>query len=196
MMQFVREHVLSVRACCLIVALLAVAFASDSVAQDPAPRFKNITREAHIQFSHLKGNRGVATILEEAGPGVCIADYNGDGWPDIYFVGGGDLHGRSIPARNALYRNNGDGTFTDVTGAAGMFQPDGKNLSAAAVDYDNDGWPDLFVANDSMRAYLYHNEHDGTFKEVGLTSGMALTEEGTEMAAMCLSFGDYDNDGL
>ena len=120
MMQFVREHVLSVRACCLIVALLAVAFASDSVAQDPAPRFKNITREAHIQFSHLKGNRGVATILEEAGPGVCIADYNGDGWPDIYFVGGGDLHGRSNPARNALYRNNGDGTFTDVTEAAGV----------------------------------------------------------------------------
>ena len=77
-----------------------------------------------------------------------------------------------------------------------MFQPDGKNLSVAAVDYDNDGWQDLFVANDSMRAYLYHNEHDGTFKEVGLTSGMALTEEGTEMAAMCLSFGDYDNDGL
>src|SRR6266566_3835572 len=277
MMQFVREHVLSVRACCLIVALLAVAFASDSVAQDPAPLFKNITQEAHIQFSHLKGNQGVATILEEAGPGVCVADYNSDGWPDIYFIGGGDLHGRGIPARNALYRNNGNGTFTDVTDkahvdgtdfgtlfhtgavffdydrdgwldlyaggyvtfgpnskqtcmtsgeesscpptaypgspavlyhnnrdgtftnvtkAAGIFQPDGKNLSVAAVDYDNDGWPDLFVANDSMRAYLYHNEHDSTFKEVGLTNGMALTEEGTEMAAMCLSFGDYDNDGL
>src|SRR5207253_2372533 len=248
MRQFVREDMPSVLACCLSVALLAAVNASEPVAQDLVPRFKNITQEAHIQFSHLKGNQGVATILEEAGPGVCVADYNSDGWPDIYFIGGGDLHGRGIPARNALYRNNGEGTFTDVadaagvpgtgfglnskqtcmtsgeesscpptaypgspavlyhnnrdgtftnvTKAAGIFQPDGKNLSVAAVDYDNDGWPDLFVANDSMRAYLYHNEHDSTFKEVGLTSGMALTEEGTEMAAMCLSFGDYDNDGL
>ncbi len=310
-----------------LVAALAVPVASGSGEQDSGPRFRDVTREANIKFSHLKGNLGVATILEEAGPGVCVADYNGDGWPDIYFVSGRDLHGRGIPARNALYRNNGDGTFTDVTEAAGVpgtgfglgcvwgdydndghpdlyvtqygknllyhnngngtftdvtakahvdgtdfgtlfhtgavffdydrdgwldlyvggyvtfgpnskqtcitsgaesscpptaytgspavlyhnnrdgtftnvtraagiFQPDGKNLSVAAVDYDNDGWQDLFVANDSMRAYLYHNEHDGTFKEVGLASGMAVTEEGAEMAAMCLSFGDYNNNGM
>ena len=71
-----------------------------------------------------------------------------------------------------------------------------EGLSVAAVDYDNDGWQDLFVANDSMRAYLYHNARDGTFKEVGLASGMAVTEEGAEMAAMCLSFGDYNNNGM
>src|SRR2546429_4174067 len=88
MRQFVREDMPSVLACCLSVALLAAVNASEPVAQDLVPRFKNITQEAHIQFSHLKGNQGVATILEEAGPGVCVADYNSDGWPDIYFIGG------------------------------------------------------------------------------------------------------------
>jgi hypothetical protein len=64
-----------------------------------------------------------------------------------------------------------------------------------AGDYDNDGWPDLFVANDGIEAYLYHNEHNGTFKEIGLPAGMALTSHGLIMAAMCISLGDYDNDG-
>jgi enediyne biosynthesis protein E4 len=95
-----------------------------------------------------------------------------------------------------LYHNNRDGTFTNVTKAAKIFQPNGKNLSIAAADYDNDGWPDLFVANDGIDVYLYHNEHNGTFKEVALTTGIALTANGNPMAAMCMSLGDYDNDGF
>src|SRR5205814_6714242 len=94
-----------------------------------------------------------------------------------------------------LYHNNRDGTFSNVTKAAKIFQPKGKNLSVGAADYDNDGWPDLFVANDGIDAYLYHNEHNGTFTEIALTSGMALTSDGKTMAAMCISLGDYDNDG-
>jgi hypothetical protein len=94
-----------------------------------------------------------------------------------------------------LYHNNGNGTFSDVTSTAGVYQPDGKNLSVAAVDYDDDGWPDIFVANDGVNAYLYHNDHNGTFTEVGLLAGMALTGRGKTMAAMCMSLGDYDNDG-
>ncbi|MBV8812011.1 MAG: CRTAC1 family protein, partial [Acidobacteriaceae bacterium] len=90
---------------------------------------------------------------------------------------------------------NGDGTFTNVTKKAKIYQPKGLNLSVQAVDYDNDGWPDLFVANDGLEAYLYRNNHDGTFTESGLSSGMALTSDGTTMAAMCMSLGDYDNDG-
>ncbi len=97
---------------------------------------------------------------------------------------------------DVLYHNNGDGTFTNVTQRAKIYQPKGLNLSVQAMDYDNDGWPDLFVANDGLEAYLYHNEHDGTFSEVGLSSGMALTSDGSVMAAMCISLGDYDNDGL
>jgi hypothetical protein len=96
---------------------------------------------------------------------------------------------------DALYHNNHDGTFTNVTAAAKIYQPEGKNLSVASADYDDDGWPDLFVANDGLNAYLYHNERNGTFKEVGLASGMALTAQGKSMAAMCISLGDYDNDG-
>ena len=79
---------------------------------------------------------------------------------------------------------------------AKIYQPKGLNLSVAAADYDNDGWPDLFVANDGMEAYLYHNKHNGTFTEIAVTSGMALTVNGAAMAAMCISLGDYDNDGF
>jgi hypothetical protein len=65
-------------------------------------QFTDIAKAAHIGFVHFKGSKGVSTILEEAGPGVCVADYDGDGWQDIYFVNGRDLYGRGIPARNAL----------------------------------------------------------------------------------------------
>src|SRR5262249_23755707 len=71
----------------------------------------------------------------------------------------------------------------------------GYNLSVGAADYDNDGWPDLFVANDGIEAFLYHNEHNGTFTEVAAETGMAFASNGAAMAAMCISLGDYDNDG-
>jgi len=292
-----------------------------------AVQFSNVTKTAGIDFIHFKGNNGTSTILEEAGPGVCVADYDGDGYMDIYFVNGRDLYNRGISVRNALYHNNGDGTFTDVTDKAGVpgsayglgcvwgdydndgypdlyvtqygknilyhnnhdgtftdvtdkagvgatefgtlfhtgatffdydrdgrldlyaggycnfrpdsrrmcdigrgvlsscrptiyggspdvlyhnngdgtftnvtkaakiYQPEGINLAVQAGDYDNDGWPDLFVANDGLAAYLYHNNHDGTFTEVGMASGAGLTGNGDEMAAMCVSLGDYNNDG-
>jgi hypothetical protein len=307
--------------------LLAAEFAGSRPGGNSTPRFDDITKQAGVTFVHLKGNQGVANIMDEAGPGVCVFDFDGDGWPDIYFVSARDLYGRGIAARNALYRNNGDGTFTDVTDKAGVpgtgyglgctvgdydndgypdlyvtqygknvlyhnngngtfsdvtakahvdgadfgtrlhtgatffdydrdgnldlytggyvdfgpevkqtctiagaesscppseyrgspdvlyhnngdgtftnvtkaakiYQPNGKNLSVLASDYDNDGWADLFVANDGMEMYLYHNNHDGTFTESGLAAGVGLTEDGGGMAAMCLSVGDYDNDGL
>jgi hypothetical protein len=288
-----------------------------------AIQFTNVSAKTGINFRHYKGNSGISINREEFGPGVCVADFDDDGWPDIYFVNGRDLYGRGISAANALYKNNRDGTFTDVTEkarvpgtgyglgcvwgdldndgfpdllvtqygknvlyrnngdgtfsdvtdkagvggmesgtfhsgatffdydrdgwldlyvgsyvnigdkrycrlgevlsscapseyrgspdalyhnnhngtftnvtqAAGIYQPNGKNLSVQAADYDNDGWPDLFVANDGLTAYLYHNERNGTFKEIGLTAGMAVSSRGSVMAAMCISLGDYDNDG-
>jgi enediyne biosynthesis protein E4 len=293
----------------------------------PPSQFSNVTKIAGINFVHFEGNNGTSTILEEAGPGVCVCDYDNDGWQDIYFVNGRDLYRRGLQARNALYRNHGDGTFTDVTENAGVpgnsyglgcvfgdydndgksdlyltqygknilyhnngngtftdvtekaavgamefgaafhsgatffdydrdgqldlyvgsyvtfnsssrrtcllgsgvptscppsvyqgtpavlyhnngdgtftnvtkhaniYQPNGKNLSVGAADYDDDGWPDLFVANDGVENYLYRNNKNGSFKDVAMTAGVALTGDGVTMAAMCISHGDYDNNG-
>ena len=310
-----------------MLALTAICPIISTLTAQNAPvapvEFTNVTVAAGIKFKHFKGNNGISINREEFGPGVCVADFDGDGWQDIYFVNGRDLYNRGMSVTNALYRNNRDGTFTDVTekagvpgtgyglgcvwgdfdndgfpdlfvtqygknvlyhnngngtfidvtdkagvgglesglfhsGAtffdydrdgwldlyvgsyvnlgdkrycklgdvlsscapseykgspdalyhnnhdgtftnvaqkAGIYQPQGKNLSVQAADYDNDGWPDLFVANDGLNAYLYHNERNGTFKEIGLSAGMAVTSRGTVMAAMCISLGDYDNDG-
>src|SRR4030095_6098523 len=82
-------------------------------------QFTDITKAAGITFTHFKGNNGTSTILEEAGPGVCVLDYDDDGWQDIYFVNGRDLYQRGVQKSNSLYRNNGDGSFTDVTEKAG-----------------------------------------------------------------------------
>jgi hypothetical protein len=309
--------------------MVAMIMASALFTGNPPHRpiqFTDIAAQAGIKFVHSKGNSGAPMILSDQTPGVCVADFDGDGWQDVYFVNGRDLenpyHGprnalyhnngdgtfadvtekAGVPGtgyglgciwgdydndgfpdlfvtqynRNILYRNNGDGTFTNVTekagvggmefgsrvhsGAvffdydrdgyldlyvggyvnfgpdspqtcevygvrtscapasydgsppllyhnnrdgtftnvtkqAGLFQPKGKNLAVGAADYDNDGWPDLFVANDGVVSYLYHNQHDGTFKEIGVMAGMAVGGEGQIMAAMCISLADYNNDG-
>ncbi len=319
-----------ISACLLIVLGRGRTVSAQSAAPAqalPSVEFTDITKAAGIDFVHFKGSNGISTVLEEAGPGICVADYDGDGWQDIYIVNGRDLYNRGISVRNALYHNNGDGTFTDMTEKAGVqgtgyglgcvwgdydndgfpdlyvtqygknvlyhnngngtftdvtekahvdgtdfgttfhtgatffdydrdgrldlyvggyanftstsqrtcaigygimtsclpkfyggspnvlyhnngdgtftnvtkaakvYMPKGLNLSVVASDYDEDGWVDLFVANDGIEAYLFHNNHDGTFSEDALTSGMALTGAGSMMAAMCLSLGDYDNDG-
>jgi enediyne biosynthesis protein E4 len=312
----------------LVTAILLLsANPQSAIHNPPLAQFSNQTKAAGINFVHFKGNNGISTILEEAGPGVCVFDYNNDGYQDIYFVNGRDLYNRGIQTRNALYHNNGDGTFTDVTDKAGVpgnayglgcvcgdynndgnvdlyvsqygknilyhnngdgtfadltdkagvgamefgapfhsgatffdydrdgrldlyagsyvsfgptsrrsceignkvqtscppsvypgtpavlfhnngdgtfanvtksakiFQPNGKNLSVGAADYDDDGWPDLFVANDGVELYLYRNNKNGTFTDVATTTGVALTADGVTMAAMCISHGDYDNNG-
>jgi hypothetical protein len=313
----------------LLILLAVLAMNANSRAQSSPPdsvaKFTEITKAAGINFVHFKGSSGTSINLEEFGPGVCVTDFDNDGWPDIYFVNGRDRYDRGIAVRNALYHSNGDGTFTDVTERAGVpgtayglgcvwgdydndgfpdlfvtqygrnllyrnngngmftdvtdkagvsglesgkfhsgasffdydrdgyldlyvgsyvalepdgplycrlgtvksscppsayegsvnilyhnngddtftnvtgsshvFQPKGKNLSVGAADYDNDGWPDLFVANDGLQASLYHNEHNGKFTDIAPLAGMAYGIDGKPMAAMCISLGDYDNDG-
>jgi hypothetical protein len=95
-----------------------------------------------------------------------------------------------------LFHNRGDGTFEDVSKKAGMDDPQHRfGLGAIWADYDNDGWPDLFVANDAGPNFLYHNRHDGTFDEVGMLAGVALGDDGQELGSMGVDFADYDHDG-
>ena len=94
-----------------------------------------------------------------------------------------------------LYRNNGDGSFTDVSVTAGIADTNGKGLGVVCGDYDNDGWPDIYVANDRTPNLLYHNNADGTFTEVALMTGVAYGEDGVARAGMGVDFGDYDGNG-
>jgi enediyne biosynthesis protein E4 len=321
-----RAIVAQALACLLTILLFAPATINPAQVKVAASiELVDVTQSAGIKFVHFKGNQGISVNLEEFGPGVCVSDYDRDGWQDIYFVNARDRYDRGITVKNALYRNNGDGTFADVTDSAGVpgtafglgcvwgdydddgfpdlfvsqyprnvlyhnngngtftdvtdkagvagtesgpfhagavffdydhdgrldlyvgsyvafgpdarrycyigdvqtscgpsayrgspnalyhnngdgtftnvtkaanvFKPDGKNLAVGAADYDNDGWPDLFVANDGLPADLYQNLHNGKFQENAETTGMAYTMRGQTMAAMCISLGDYDNDG-
>jgi enediyne biosynthesis protein E4 len=96
---------------------------------------------------------------------------------------------------NILYHNNGDGTFTDVSARSGIAAASGKGLGVAFADYDDDGFTDVFVANDSVQSFLFHNNGNGTFTELGLLAGVGFNEDGKTFAGMGVDFADYDNDG-
>jgi hypothetical protein len=104
---------------------------------------------------------------------------------------------RGLPGdTNALYHNNGDGTFTDVSEKAGILKPGPRySISATSYDFDNDGWPDIYVAVDSEPSILFHNNHDGTFTDLAVMAGCAYNEDGHEQAGMGLAVADYDCDG-
>jgi enediyne biosynthesis protein E4 len=100
------------------------------------------------------------------------------------------------PGSVQLFHNNGDGTFTDVSRLSGVAAASGSYpMTAVAADFDNDGWPDIYVACDSTPSWLFRNQHDGTFREEGLERGVALSEDGLEQAGMGIGVGDYDLDG-
>ncbi len=96
---------------------------------------------------------------------------------------------------NILYHNNGNGTFTDLSSKAGIADPGGKGLGVSFADYDHDGFVDVYVANDSVQSFLYHNKGNGTFTDVGLLAGVGFNEDGKTFAGMGVDFADYDNDG-
>ncbi len=151
------------------------------------------------------------------GQSSSFLDYNNDGLLDLYvqnyltyslsreqvsYIWVGDRKVRDYPgpssfhgAPDHLYRNNGDGTFTDVTAASGLSEPLGKGMGCACVDLDDDGFCDIFVTNDGMRNFLFHNRGDGTFEETGLLAGVAYNGIGTSEASMGVDVGDFDHDG-
>ncbi|HTS13337.1 MAG TPA: CRTAC1 family protein [Candidatus Limnocylindrales bacterium] len=240
--------------------------------EEPAPRAMLLHNNHDGTFTDVTDKAGVAN--ERWGFGVAVADYDNDGWPDIFVANFGknrlyhnnhdgtftdvaekagvalggwstgptwgdyDRDGlldlfvpgyvkfdpdnpplagkRPIPTdacqfrgvnvlcgplglvgeRDHLFHNNGDGTFTDVSVKAGVSDPLGAyGFQGTFVDVDDDGWVDLVVANDSVPNFLYHNRHDGTFEDVSLISGFALTEEGRPQASMGIAVGDYNRDG-
>ena len=152
--------------------------------------------------------------------GASFVDYDNDGKLDLFvsnyvdfdvnhlpeFGKGRSCQFKGIPvqcgprglkgAGDSLFHNNGDGTFTDVSKAAGVSDPDGYyGLGVICGDFDEDGLVDIFVANDSTPNFLYHNNGDGTFKDIGFTSGTAVNENGSEQGSMGVTLGDYDHDG-
>jgi len=161
----------------------------------PAPiRFVDVSTQAGITPIIISGSREKNYVLEVNGSGACWFDYNNDGYTDLYLVNGSTLErlqGKSTgPApRNYLFRNNGDGTFTDVTIQARV-PGKGWGFGCVAADYDNDGNPDLFVTNFGPNV-LYHNNGDGTFTDVTEKAGVA----GGNIWHAGAAFGDYDNDG-
>jgi hypothetical protein len=215
-------------------------------------------------FTDKSANSGIG--VAGYAMGVCSADYDNDGWPDVYVTGvvsnrlyrnngsggfvdvtakagaggtglwssscafgdiendgdvdlfvtnyvdfsvtnnkycaaAGDIRVychpnvyNSLP--NILYRNNGDGTFADITREAGVYRTDGNGLGVVFGDYDEDGWTDIYVANDSVPNFLFHNKGKGIFEEVGFWAGVALGGEGRPLAGMGTDMADIDSDGL
>lgn len=152
--------------------------------------------------------------------GCSFLDYNRDGHLDLFVTSYVDFNPETTPKPgqnsyctwkgvpvncgprglapgwHTLYRNNGDGTFTDVTAASGIAKSGGSyGMTVVGADFDNDGWPDIYVACDSTPSFLFRNNHDGTFTEIGLESGVALNEDGMEQAGMGVGIGDFDLDG-
>ncbi|MBZ5539879.1 MAG: CRTAC1 family protein [Acidobacteriia bacterium] len=160
--------------------------------------FTDVTVKAGVQNKHF-------------GVGAAFLDYDRDGRLDLFvgnylkfdpaarkpyysadaFAGPLDYEAES----NRLFHNNGDGTFTDVSDRAGIADPPGRAMGVAVGDYDNDGWPDIYVANDQMESYLYHNNHDGTFTNLAQEQNVAFGANGETPSAMGPVFADLHNHG-
>ncbi|MEO7142810.1 MAG: CRTAC1 family protein [Bryobacteraceae bacterium] len=171
-------------------------------------------------FTDVTKKAGLLNPEPRFGAGCTFLDYDRDGRLDLFVSnycvfdintvpragGSGSCDYEGVPVncgprglpfgRHSLYRNNGDGSFTDVTGASGIGKVDGGyGLTAVSADFDNDGWPDIYVACDSTPSLFFHNNHDGTFSEQGMERGIALSDDGMEQAGMGLGVGDIKLEG-
>jgi enediyne biosynthesis protein E4 len=172
--------------------------------------FEDVTEKAKLPVGGIR-----------YGSGCSFVDYDRDGYLDLFVANYVDLdlektphpgqgefcEWKSIPvmcgprglpvAHNVLYHNNRDGTFTDVSESAGILKPGGRySLGVVAADFDNDGWPDIYVACDMTPSLLFHNRHDGTFEERGMEAGVAFNFDGALQAGMGVAVADYDGDGF
>jgi hypothetical protein len=171
-------------------------------------------------FTDMTKQAGLGEERVRWGTGCTWLDYDRDGFLDLFVCNYVELDLRTAPlpgqtgycqyrnvpvicgprglpgAMNILYHNNGDGTFTDVSEKAGILKPGPRySLSAVSYDFDNDGWPDIYVAVDSEPSILFHNKQDGTFEDIAAMAGCAYNGDGEEQAGMGIAVGDYDCDG-
>jgi hypothetical protein len=173
------------------------------------------------RFSDVTAKAGVTTKGTRWGSGCAFVDYDRDGKLDLFVANylvfdpasvpepgkGPNCLWKGVPVNcgpkglpsdtNLLYHNNGDGTFTDVSESSGVSKVQNRYaMTAIVTDYDDDGWPDLYVACDSTASILYRNNHDGTFKDIALETGAAYSEDGQAQAGMGVAIGDYNGDGF
>ena len=171
-------------------------------------------------FTDVTKQAGLLSDVERWGAGCTFLDYNRDGHLDLFVSNylqfdkahipkpgaNNNCNWKGIPVEcgprglptgyHSLYRNNGDGTFTDVSQQSGIGKlHESYGMTAVAADFDNDGWPDIYVACDSTPSLLLLNNHDGTFREEGVLRGVALSDDGMEQAGMGIGVGDYNLDG-
>jgi hypothetical protein len=175
----------------LIVVLLMLLRIFTSARVDGAIVLRDVTRDTGITFKHTDGSSGRHYIVESVSSGLALFDYDGDGDIDIYFLNGAPLRGTKVdtPPKNALYRNDGNFRFTDVTDKAGAGDT-GFGLGVTAGDYDNDGDLDLYVNNYGPNV-LYRNNGDGTFTDVTAKAGVS---NGHKVGA-AVHLLDMDRDG-
>jgi len=173
-------------------------------------------------FSDVTKEAGLWSAQPRFGSGCTFLDYDRDGRLDLFVANYVSFDPEKVPragtsgscsfagapqgvfcgprglpyGKHSLYHNNGDGTFTDVSDQSGIGRvPGGYGLTAVSADFDNDGWPDIYLACDSTPSLLFHNNHDGTFTEQGLEKGVALSDDGMEQAGMGVGVGDLRMDG-
>ena len=165
--------------------------------------FTDVTAKAGVEAAGWSTSAGFFDYDNDGKLDLFVARYLDWSFDDDHFCGEHKPGGRSYchpdnfrGITNILYHNNGDGTFTDVSRKAGIANPEGKSLGVAFADFDGDGWPDIYVANDSVPCFLYRNNRDGTFTDVSLTAGVGFNEDGKTFAGMGVDFSDFDNDGL
>jgi hypothetical protein len=188
-----RRDILSALAAWLPLSILSKASGAAFLSSETAspPLFRPIlSTQSGITWTHSSGRSPAYYLPETTGAGCAFLDFDNDGWMDIFLVNSGpcDFFSPAAPLRNGLYRNNRDGTFTDVTAKAGIGDV-GYGMGVAVGDYNRDNYPDLFVTSYN-RCVLYRNNGDGTFTDVTLKSGIVTPG----WASSALWF-DYDNDG-